>query len=113
MTRPVRGFLIMWLARLIAALIALWAVYRFLLCPDRSVEFSLGEKTIHMWWQFWIWESAHSPVQGGVVGDIRWGRSLLFLAGHLFLAATVLRRCVPWHPNTVQQPTSAPSGARG
>ena len=111
MTRPVRGFLLMLLARLLAALWAVWAVYRFLLCPDRSVEFSLGETNFHIWRQFWIWESAGASVHEGVVGDIRWGRSLVFLAVHIFFAASVWRRCVFSHPKTTRQPAGAPSGA--
>ncbi len=113
MTRPVREFLLKWLPRLLSSLLAIWAMYRFLLRPDRSIQISVGEMSFHTWQQFWLWESPDARDQSGVVGDIRWGRSLLFLAAHLFTAAALWRGSVMWHPNKTQQPTGAPSGAGG
>jgi hypothetical protein len=111
MTKPMRAFLLVWLARLLSSLFAVWAIYRFLLRPDWAVEIDLGETSVHTWRQFWLWESPHAP--DGVVGDMRWGRSLLFLAGHLLVAASIWRAGIVWHPNKTQQPTGAPSGAGG
>jgi hypothetical protein len=80
------------IVRCAAAALAIWAIYRFLLRPDWSFELRVGSEVLFTWRQFWIWESPATS-EGTAVGDIRWGRSLLFLAAHLFVAATAWR-CV-------------------
>ena len=111
MTKPVRDLMLMGLVRLAATAWASWAVYRFLLRPDWAVQIAVGQETLDVWRQFWVWETPASE-PGRVVGGIRWGRSILFLSVHLLVAISLFRNC-PWHPNKTQQPTGAPSGAGG
>jgi hypothetical protein len=118
MTSPVLSSRFIWCMRLLASALAVWAIYRHLLRPDWSVRMTVGSEVFDTYRRFWLWESPVASEQGGVPGDIRWGRSLCLLAGYVFMAVGTWRLpvpvgSVPRHPNTTQQPTGAPSGAGG
>jgi hypothetical protein len=110
MTDPFFRPWVVWLARLLASAFAAWALYRFLLRPDWAVEVSIAGKHYTMWFPFWLWESPVSPVEGGVVGEVRWGRSLLFLAGDLILAIFAWRYIAPDRPAVIRIRNVPPAG---
>ncbi len=85
MTRPVYSKLI-WCLRVVASALVLWAIYRHLLRPDWSVRITVGTQAFDTYQRFWLWESPDASEHGGVLGGIRWGRSLLSLAGNIWLA---------------------------
>jgi len=110
MTRPVYSKLI-WCLRLVASALALWAIYRHLLRPDWSVRITVGTQAYDTYQRFWLWESPDASEHGGVLGGIRWGRSLLSFAGNIWLAYIGWRLpvevgSVPWHSIKPQQPPS-------
>jgi hypothetical protein len=115
MTSPVISSRFIWCIRLLASAFALWAIYRHLLRPDWSVRLTVGSEVFDTYQRFWLWESPEASEHGGVLGGIRWGRSLFLLAGNLLMAVGAWRLpvsvgSVPWHPNKPKQPTGAPSG---
>lgn len=118
MTRPVRHPKWIYGLRVAATVIALWAVYRHLLRPDWSVRITVGTQVFDTYQRFWLWESPDASERGGVLGGVRWGRSLFSLAANICTAVACWLLpahvdSVPRHPNKTMQPTGARSGDRG
>ena len=95
---------LIWCMRAVASVLALWAIYRHLLRPDWSVRITVGSEVVDTYRQFWVWDSPDASEHGGVLGGIRWGRSLFFLASSIWIAYLGWRipvrvGRVPWHPN--------------
>lgn len=114
MTGPLLSSRCIWCMRLLASMLAAWAIYRHVLRPDWSVRITIGSEVFDAYRRFWIWESPGASERGVVVGDVRWGHSLLSLAGNLLIAVGVWRLPLPAgdglrHSNEPQQPTSGPA----
>jgi hypothetical protein len=115
MTPSVRHSTLVWCLRLFSLTLALWAVYRHLLRPDWAVRIEIGSEVRDTYMRSWIWDSPDAVDQGGVVGGVRWGKSLFSLAVSLvgvYLAWWIPAK-VDGFPRHPKQPASAPSGARG
>lgn len=112
MTDPFPKPWLMWLCRLLACAFAAWDFYGCILRPEWSVEVVVGGQQYTMWFPFWLWESPVSPVDGGVVGEVRWGRNLSRFAMSALWVIFAWRCFVPPRP-VVTRVLSEPSADRG
>lgn len=78
---------------------------KFLLTVSHSgcgVFSILGFQQYTLCFPFWLWESPVSPVNGGVVGEVWWGRKLSTFAVSALWVICAWRCCVPPRPVAIR-----------